>query len=305
MMHFIAITIIALNATNEIPLPGYTLEAVTVNEPVENPHMMFSETGGVAASDLPTSHTQYVLQLTDSGTRVPLGKEVNVASDPHRPFCGMNPKSFKCYWARPGQVLVASWSTHGISEHGHWCAQGLVALNRSDDGWKVVLRTFAKSLERSSWEYRFKGGIYLAEDPRSDGLLLRLESHCFSTSKSPRPLFRRINESNPEEALWGTTIHEVTEWPCNLQDGSLRFGQGTKYLDLQEEIYPAQEVAEYVAAVQSAAQDQQGEIGPTVDEPQALNSQLPDLDASTNRVKTGHVPPYEPVPIHHWNSLYL
>ena len=298
-MHLAAVAIVALSAAQAVPLPDFTLKAVTVEKPPENPAQLFSETALLSEEIIPKSYTQYVFHLTETNTRIPLGLEAEIPNREYESLRGMDPKSFSCLWARPGQILSLSWTTHNIAS-GHWTIQGLVAVARVDEGWIEVLRTFGGGQYSGGGTAKSFGNISLVDSPDSGGLVFRSSSYEFSASSSWVPL-SRIIKLNDTEVLHACSILRVTEWPCTIEEGKLRFGEGIEYLDLGKDVFPAREVAQLEAGLPEVQTDEQeSKLGEKLTELGELNPGLVGAEEWTGSIRTRTMPPYAPNPTHRW-----
>jgi hypothetical protein len=283
-------------AAEDIPLPAYELEAVRVNEPVENPALLFSETSGFTEDDVPKSYKQYVFHLTDTDTRIDLGQETEMADDRFFPLRGMYPDSFKCEWVRPGKLLALSWHTHGVG-NGHWTAGGLVLLAKLDGRWGETFRAYENGRYSGGWNS--KSSALLSFEDTQGGLLLRLEEYTFYAVKEPRPLSREVK--GLEETWYSVQLYRVREWPCELTNARISIGEGRVYVDLKDQRFPAREVAHALAQLWNLdPSEHEAAIDAKLKTLKELNPQLADHEEWTGRIAIGTEPPYKPDPVHRW-----
>lgn len=292
-MGLLALVVVAVSAPEDVPLPAYELEVVTVNEPVDNPELLFSETSSWGDEDAPKSYTLYVFHPLGTDTRIALGRMARVPTDPHYPR-GMYAKSFACEWVRPGELVALSWSAYGPGK-GYWGVQGLVVLERTAETWQEVFRSYEDSHYSGGWYAKFRGKFLLVNDEQTGQMLLRREKHHFSGSDTREPLMR------PDGSKYSRHTYQPTEWPCELVDGRLAIGNGTTYLDLKDEAFPAREVAHLKTRFWNLnPSEYDAAIDAKLEELRQLNPELANRDEWTGRVILGGEPPYIPDPTHRW-----
>jgi hypothetical protein len=297
-LHFAMVVALAVLGETQTALPPFSIESVTVNEPV-SPAKFLSETSSWDESDVPQSYVQHVLHLAEPKGSVLLGKENPEAnSPPHDTAYGMDPGTLQLYWVLSERILSVSWRTHSVAG-GRWVVQALVLLERTGEGWREAFRDYHDHYYRGGWDCKSTNSLSLVMSESEEELVLVRTESVFYASERPRPLTRLVEDG--EGRKWHhSTIRTITEWPVRIENGRLACSPGTRYLGLGETTFPAEEIAKHLLSETGPNADDAPAIDEKVRDLVSMNPDIQDAAHCTGRIKVGSAPPYQPHGEHRW-----
>jgi hypothetical protein len=109
--------------------------------------------------------------------------------------------------------------------------------------------------------------------------------------------------SNKDVIYCRTEYALVKEWVCTLEDGSIKWEPGVHMLDLGSEIFPTEEVAEFLQQHHRLNEERKLEPEELVRRIEALNPRLRGTGACWGQVRfKGGLAPYAPDEGHYYRK---
>jgi hypothetical protein len=306
-MNALYVVLGVLVCTSDVPLPAYELTAVTIHDQPDISLGYFPDSIGytpeMASKLAPKSYTQYYLDLTEPDSRIELGKEVPGTDQYSDPAMGMDPSTLKVEWVVPEELLMIRWTTHIIA-YGRSTIEGVVVLEKVQRGWREVFRDYHDNHYSGGATSKHSTWMSLEPSTSGGGLILSLtHASNYETADKQHPL-KRSSRDYDGQRLYAVQDVFVLEWPCHVESARLTCGEGKKHLDLGEDAFPLQEVAQRAQGIFRLENDEQRDaVTAEVMRLRELNPSLSDRPDATGKVLLDTVPPYEPQPEHTWSAM--